>query len=195
VAAETGRRLSLGVRNLFFQNEAWAPRLLASWQESIEIARHVAFHPSVALLHNFAPASPSISAGKIRFSPGSTAGTSDPYTLTRLRYRGYTPTYVPQTGLSLNGEFHFPLLRIYRGISTDPFYLEQITGYGFGEASYMKFYNGSEFWLPSAGAGFKFTARVLRVPFITYAEFQNGLDTASGGGARFVWGVGMGSLF
>jgi len=76
---------------------------------------------------------------------------------------------------------------VYRGWSTNPFYLSEINGYAFGETTLHYFFSGTTANLPSAGAGVKLYADILRLPVILAGEYAYGFDVPSGGGSQFTF--------
>jgi len=127
-------------------------------------------------------------------STGVFAGTPD--LLDELPLRGY-PGVTFQTRAAFTGsmDFRFPLWRIFRGWGTNPLFLENLSGFVFGESAYFPNAILGEHFVPSAGAGARLdlTALIL-VPVSATVEYQKGFREQFDGTGEVVFKLGLTGL-
>jgi hypothetical protein len=122
--------------------------------------------------------------------------------LTQLAFRGYPAlgASIRQAG-SLGLEYHFPLLRSFRGVGTMPAFLKQTHGFFFGDANYVEDVQigglryGS-LLMPAWGLGVGTdTQMLLRLPLRFNVEFQRGTRPEVLGESRVFFTIEADSLF
>lgn len=190
VISESGFRTSLAGQASFLQNEAAAIKSIVTVRPYFQILPHVVLTPTLA--GGYLNTAASLRAARLRVESPATSLFSSPgsLSLSKFRVRGY-PTYIfyPQWIAHGNAELHFPIWNIYRGWSTNPFSLERLTGFAYGEYTRLYYFTGTYQDLPAAGGGVKLTGEILRVPLALSGEIDYGFDTSANAGGAFQWAV------
>jgi Tol biopolymer transport system component len=194
ISPEEGRDLQVGVRYYIDNgNGTQVEKGLFTDTEYIRLGNsHFVLVPSVQASYSTAnPAtntnlnSDVVLQGHLPTIIGGFASSS----LTELPIRGYPGTtfYVKAAEISAL-DLRFPIGNIFRGWGTNPFYLDQIYGFVFGEATYLPY--GPEIFtsspepkiLPSTGGGINFSLEAfIDVPITVAIEYHYGFRPEAGG--------------
>lgn len=103
--------------------------------------------------------------------------------LDQLALRGYpNQAYYAQSAGVGSLEYRFPIAQIFRGWGTNPAFLENVSGFVFGESAFFPSREPGTSFLPSAGGGLRANTEVfVDVPLIWSLELDHGFNEALGG--------------
>ena len=194
ISPEEGRNLQIGTRYYINNgNGSSVVKGLVSDTEYIRLgSSHVVLVPSVNASYTTANPltntnynSDVILQGHLPVPIGSFVNP----TLSQLPIRGYpNMTYYVKAAAVSALDLRFPISEVFRGWGTNPFYLQQISGFVFGEATVFPY--GPDFFvssnepkvLPSAGGGLIANLEAfIDVPISLSAEYHYGFRTIVGG--------------
>ncbi len=108
--------------------------------------------------------------------------------LSEIFIRGYPLlTLSRKTAAVASMDFRFPLIRIYRGMGTAPYFFKDLIAFVYGEAGILpgRTFNGTSLF-PSAGGGLKLSTQIFNLPMTFGGEIQQGFNSAVGGATQFV---------
>ncbi len=92
-------------------------------------------------------------------------------------------------------DLRFPLARIFRGWGTNPAFLDNLSGFVFGESTWFPFQELGTSFLSSAGGGLKLGSTLFhRVPLDISVQYQYGFNLSLGGGSEVFATVNLGAL-
>ncbi len=92
-------------------------------------------------------------------------------------------------------DLRFPLARIFRGWGTNPAFLDNLSGFLFGESSWFPFQELGTSFLTSAGGGLKLGSTVFhRVPLDISVQYNYGFNLSLGGGSEVFAAINLGAL-
>lgn len=195
VHAERGGTTSLGVKT-YLESSGTTTKLLFTEQENFHLGSHWVLSPSIQ--GQWTSRSSSISATQARVAgrSGASLNPLDTASFSFLPLRGYPATlFVAKSALVGSLELNFPLLRIFRGEGTLPFFLEQFYGIAFAESAFFPGLEPGAFALPSAGGGIRLDwSALLRIPLTFVMEGHYGYAAPQGGGWDWVFGVNVNAL-
>src|SRR6185437_7638278 len=103
-----------------------------------------------------------------------------------LPIRGYpgTTLYVKAAEIS-SLDLRFPIAQIFRGLGTNPVFLDRIYGFGFVEATYLPFSEDGPPVLPAVGGGVVSNLELfVGLPVTASVEYHYGFRPEAGGGGQ-----------
>jgi hypothetical protein len=110
--------------------------------------------------------------------------------LDQLAIRGYPNTifYSRRAGVA-SLDYRFPLAQIYRGWGTNPFFLNNLNGFVFGESAYFPM---SGLTLPSTGGGVNAVLNLFYgIPLTLTTEYDYGFRQDEGGAGELIFQFGI----
>ncbi len=183
VTTEGGNFSQIGTRTYFLNDEqVW--KSVAIEQHSFRLFPHTILTPSAKALwvshvnSAFLKSNASLEGRTLTalFNPFPSNG------FDRLSIRGY-PNFL-STASKFTGvaalDLTFPLARIFHGLGTNPFFVDNFYGNAFIETSYFPHLN-SGYWLPSAGGGVQFSLELFTLPLTLSAQYHLGFRRDLGG--------------
>ena len=180
IAPESGRSIFLGTRGFNYLSNWVNWKLVGTYDEYFLLFDHWTLNPYLKYSHaakfqNQALKANSIADGGER-NPFSNLATNP---LEQFRLLGYPRirVYARDVGV-VGGTLNFPVWRIFRGLGTDPIFLQQFSGYAFGQTIYLpKPILGSKRYLPAVGGGLRLDLNALiNLPLQASINYEKGLD-------------------
>ncbi|MBC7693042.1 MAG: PD40 domain-containing protein [Methylotenera sp.] len=113
-----------------------------------------------------------------------------------LYIRGYPQTtFAVKSAIIHSYDLRFPVGRIFRGWGTHPIFLENLSGFVFGETTYLPTARAAARFLPSAGAGLRLETDILiHLPLTLNLEYDKGFKNLYGGKGELIFGVNAGYI-
>lgn len=197
ITPERGGSLAGGARVYLNSGEnIW--KGLATAAENFEIGdSHVVIQPSlkgswVSHLSGYSPANVLVQGRYSNQLVGAIA--ADNYD--HLGIHGYPlKAFYTRAATVGSGFVKFPLSRIFAGPGTGPVFLENLHGFGFGEATYFPTQDQVATVLPSAGAGITLDVDVAQfIPVTLTVEYDKGFRDQAGAKGEVYFQFGVQSL-
>jgi hypothetical protein len=191
ITSEGGRIAQFGSRVYFLNSNETQWKLFLIEQEHIRLADHLVFMPSVKgmWVNQYNPNYPwsnTVVSGR------SLENLLSPFSgnnLNQLSIRGYPEkTFYARAATALAAELRFPIARIFRGYGTNPFFLDNLYGLAFAEATYFP-YTTSNVILTSAGGGLRLSTELFFVPITFSTEYHYGFNQKYGGKPDFFFQI------
>ena len=211
ITAEKGNNSQLGFR-LYNDSGFMTWKGLFSWVQYVSLLPHIVLVPSLKASYvsknnsDFLASNVVVSGGSTGLHSSFTDVTSVlnsllserslSGSLTSLPIRGYAEkTFYARMASIESLDLRFPLKRIFRGIGTNPMFVEDFFGFAFVEGTTVQspFYpEYTQIFLSSLGGGARLSTKALiHVPLIFTAEYHYGLQKEFGGKGNFIIGINM----
>jgi hypothetical protein len=194
ITTEAGRILQLGGRMSFDSGQTIEKLLLRDtefWRIDLPVKHSVlvpsiVFQASNQFVNNYAPGNVVVE--------GRGSGqliNSLPFTdLDQMGVRGYPNTifYSRRAGVA-SLDYRFPLAQVYRGWGTNPAYLDNLSGFVFGETAFFPI---SGTTLPSTGGGVNANLNFFySLPITLTGEYDYGFRKNDGGAGELIFQLGV----
>ncbi len=197
ISAEAGRVSQLGSRVYFDEGGSEVWKTLALDEEFLRVTQHSVLVPELKgswVSHtslDYAPADVVVQGRFPQIVNSFAANDFD-----QLTIRGYPlQTFYAKAAAVGSLDYRFPLLHIFRGWGTNPFFLDNLMGVTFAEASYFPYQEPGTSLLTSAGGGAQLTVDLFNNVPLTFAiEFQKGFQTSAGGANDLFFEVGFAGI-
>ena len=192
ISNEEGRTAQIGSRVYINNTGTQTLKTILSDTEYLEFGNsHIVLIPSLKASYTSADASSNANTNADVILQGyfPNVGSGFPNTsLTALPIRGYPGETFYVKGAAISAlDLRFPIAEIFRGWGTNPFFLRQIYGYGFAEATYLPFTNfsnpsGLPAFLTSTGVGLVANlVAFIQIPVSASVQYHYGFRPEAGG--------------
>jgi hypothetical protein len=114
-----------------------------------------------------------------------------------MEFRGYASEVfgTRDTGVA-SLDYYFPISKLFLGAGTFPAFIDQLSGFLYGETAYIPSVHYGNLFLPSFGGGLSLdTTLLIRAPVRFNLEVQNGTKKDFGGDTLYFLSIQSSSLF
>ena len=196
IIPEAGRSTMLGTR-VYSDSGIQTVKAIASDNEYLNLGKHVVLSPSIKggmVTHTNGDflSSNLIVSGRIQ----RIINTLPPNNYDQLAIRGYPDTlFAVRSAVIPALDLDFPVAYIFRGWGTNPFFLDHLNGFVFGESTIFPGAPSSAQTLPSAGGGLRANVDLfVHLPLILALEYHKGFNQNLGGMGEVFFDINLGAI-
>ncbi len=193
VTTERGRITKAGVK--WYGGSADSYKLLLIDREHLPITAHSVLVPAVKAVWTTRTSLTFSEANAVVRVKSSTLGILPSDAFDERSLRGYPDrAYASRSAVVGSLDYRFPIWRIYRGLGTDPVYLEHLSGLVFGETAWFPS-SASKVTLPAAGGGIELAMTLfVRIPLNVSLQYHHGFNRSRGGVGELFTALNLGQL-